>query len=266
MNYLRKTLNSKKIAYVVGGLGLIGLEVTRALSDSGAKVVVIDIKPINKKLNIYLKRNNLQYYKIKNKVDKYFDKEIDKIFKKFNTPDIFVNCSYPKTNKWQNNSFKKIRFNQFKENIDQHLISFCWFAKKVADQIKKKNKTGSIIQIGSIYGIQGQDMSLYKNTKVNENVSYSAIKGGVINFTKQLASYYGKYKIRVNNVCPGGVKNIKDNNQKSKLFMKRYNLKTPLSTMSESSDVASAVLFLSSDSSKNITGQTLIIDGGLSII
>ena len=71
---------------MVGGLGLIGLEVTRALSDSGAKVVVIDIKPINKKLNIYLKRNNLQYYKIKNKVDKYFDKEIDKIFKKFNTP------------------------------------------------------------------------------------------------------------------------------------------------------------------------------------
>ena len=111
----------------------------------------------------------------------------------------------------------------------------------MADQIKKK-KTGSIIQIGSIYGIQGQDMSLYKNTKVNENVSYSAIKGGVINFTKQLASYYGKYKIRVNNVCPGGVKNIKDNNQKSKLFMKRYNLKTPLSTMSESSDVASAVI------------------------
>ena len=86
-------------------------------------------------------------------------------------------------------------------------------------------------------------MSLYKNTKINENASYSAIKGGIINFTKQLASYYGKYKIRVNNVCPGGVKNLKDKNQKSKLFIKRYNLKTPLSTMSDSSDVASAVFF-----------------------
>ena len=266
MNYLKRSLNSKKIAYVVGGLGLIGLEVSKALNDSGAKVVIIDVKPINKKFKIYLKRNNLQYYKIKNKVDKYYDNEIEKIFKKFNTPDIFVNCSYPKTNKWKNNSFKKIKFLEFKQNVDQHLISFCWFAKKVADQIKKTKKTGSIIQIGSIYGIQGQDMSLYKNTKINENASYSAIKGGIINFTKQLASYYGKYKIRVNNVCPGGVKNLKDRNQKSKLFIKRYNLKTPLSTMSDSSDVASAVLFLSSDLSKNITGQTLIIDGGLSII
>ena len=59
---------------------------------------------------------------------------------------------------------------------------------------------------------------------------------------------------------------IKEYIEKKTHVIKRYNLKTPLSTMSDSSDVASAVLFLSSDLSKNITGQTLIIDGGLSII
>ena len=58
MNYLKRSLNSKKIAYVVGGLGLIGLEVSKALNDSGAKVVIIDVKPINKKFKLYRFVNN----------------------------------------------------------------------------------------------------------------------------------------------------------------------------------------------------------------
>ena len=62
------------------------------------------------------------------------------------------------------------------------------------------------------------------------------------------------------------MRNLKDNNQKNLNFMKRYNLKTPLKKMAESSDVASAVLFLSSNSSSHITGQTLVVDGGLSIV
>ena len=132
--------------------------------------------------------------------------------------------------------------------------------------MKKLKKTGSIIQLGSIYGLQGQDMNLYKNTNIKENVSYSIIKGGIINFTRQMASYYGKYKIRVNNICPGGVKNIKDKNQKSKNFMNRYNSKNPLGEMATTSDIASAVLFLSSETSSHITGQTLIIDGGMTIV
>ena len=57
-----------------------------------------------------------------------------------------------------------------------------------------------------------------------------------------MAAYYGKYKVRVNNICPGGVLNKKDKNLKSKKFLQRYKDKTPLSTMSEASDVASAVL------------------------
>ena len=49
MNYLKSNLNSKKVAYVVGGLGSIGLEVSKALSDSGAKVLIIDVKKLDKK-------------------------------------------------------------------------------------------------------------------------------------------------------------------------------------------------------------------------
>ena len=71
-------------------------------------------------------------------------------------------------------------------------------------------------------------MSLYKGTNLRENVSYSIIKGGIINFTRQMAAYYGKYKIRVNNICPGGVLNKKDKNLRSKKFLHRYKDKSPL--------------------------------------
>ena len=86
------------------------------------------------------------------------------------------------------------------------------------------------------------------------------------NFTHYLLSVIILNKIRVNNICPGGVKNIKDKNQKSKNFMNRYYSKNPLGEMATTSDIASAVLFLSSETSSHITGQTLIIDGGMTIV
>ena len=91
----------------------------------------------------------------------------------------------------------------------------------------KKNKTeGSIIQLASIYGFLGQDNSLYKNTEINESLVYPVIKGGIINSVRSMAAYYGQYKIRVNSISPGG---IYDNH--SKLFLKKYILKTPLKRM-----------------------------------
>ena len=59
---------------------------------------------------------------------------------------------------------------------------------------------------GSTYGFLGQNMSLYKDTKMNENMNYSIIKGGIINFSRQLASYYGKFGLRINTISPGELK------------------------------------------------------------
>ncbi len=267
MNYIEKSYNINKTAFVIGGLGIIGLEAAKALSDSGAKVVIIDIQKPNINTKNLLKQKKINFERIIYKNDdKFFKKDFYKIIKKYSIPDIFINCAYPKTKNWKNNNFDKITFKELKENINLHLIFFCWFAKLIADQMRKKKKIGSIIQIGSIYGLLGQDMSLYKGTSLRENVSYSIIKGGIINFTRQMASYYGKNKIRINNICPGGVLNKKDKNLKSKKFLQRYKNKSPLGTMAEASDVASAVLFLSSESSRHMTGQTLVIDGGVTII
>jgi NAD(P)-dependent dehydrogenase (short-subunit alcohol dehydrogenase family) len=90
---------------------------------------------------------------------------------------------------------------------------------------------------------------------------YAAIKGGIINFTRFLASRYGQYNVRINTVSPGG---IFDNQPEP--FVNAYNHKVPMKRMGNPDDIAPSVSFLLSEEAKYITGQNLIVDGGWTAI
>ena len=83
-----------------------------------------------------------------------------------------------------------------------------------------------------------------------------------------MASYYGKYNIRVNNLVIGGIKGpIKGSKKKQdKIFLKKFCQKVPLKRMGKPQDIASSVIFLASPASSYITGSNIVIDGGYSII
>lgn len=83
------------------------------------------------------------------------------------------------------------------------------------------------------------------------------VKGGIINFTKYLASFYGKRNIRFNCVSPGGIYN-----NQNEQFVKNYNAMVPLQRMGTPADIAPSVIFLLSPASAYITGHNLIVDGG----
>ena len=254
--YLKKFLNKNKTAFVVGGSGFIGKEVSLALWESGAKVINLDIH------NAFKKKKTIKFEKFdcsnSNKLEKLFDE----VIKKYKCPDIFINCSYPRSNDWSDNSFSKVNMKTYKKNMDMHLTSYVWLAKFVAEKMTKKSKGGSIIQFSSTYGVVGQTMKIYKGTNIRESMTYSVIKGGISNLTRQMASYYGKYNIRVNSICPGGIQA----KYMAEKFVKNYNSVVPLGRLGQTSDVASAVLFLSSEASSYITGTDFLIDGGWTCI
>ena len=122
--------------------------------------------------------------------------------------------------------------------------------------------------LSSIYGLVAQNLQIYKNTGMNENMNYSVIKGGINNFAKQLASYYGNYGIRVNSVCPGGIfGHIKGSKEKQNVkFIKNYSKNCPLGRLGKPEEVASSVLFLASDASSYITGTSFLVDGGWTVV
>ena len=271
INYLNKFNLNNKIAYVVGGLGLIGKEVSIAFASAGAETIVLDIN--NKEAKKFLKKSSDQGYDLKYKYlncakIKNLNNNFSQILDQFQIPDIFINCSYPRTKDWDKNSFKKIILKSLQENVDIQMNSSAWLNRLVAESMLNKNKKGSIIQLGSIYGMLGQDNTIYKNTNMHENMTYSLIKGGLTNLTRQMASYYGKYNIRVNTLCPGGIFGhvAGKNTKQDKNFIKNYSNKVPLKRLGKANEVALAALFLASEASSYITGTTLIVDGGITAI
>lgn len=114
----------------------------------------------------------------------------------------------------------------------------------------------SIINIASIYGIYGPDWSLYEGTSMSNPAAYGVSKGGLIQFTRWLATTIAP-SVRVNAISPGGV----FRNQ-PEAFVERYVEKTPLGRMATEDDFRGVVAYLVSDMSKYVTGQNIAVDGG----
>ncbi len=255
MNYKKIfSLRNKKI-FVVGGSGLIGNETIKCLNTFGAKTVNIDLKKnINSKYNFTFNTSDSDN----------LNQNLNRVIKKFGVPHVLINCSYPKNDKWSRNTFLNNDNSSFSQNVNDHFVSYVLLSKKIANLMVKSKIKGSIILLSSIYGVVGQDQNIYKKTKIKENIAYSVIKGGLINFTKQMASFYGKYDLRINCVCPGGV--IDKINSKDLNFIINYKKRVPLKRLAKSSEVASTILFLSSNASSYITGSTIMVDGGWTCI
>lgn len=245
---------SKKKAFVLGGSGLIGRAVINKLEKCGCKIINLDVKKIKNSKHNFLKFDCTSSNVIKN---------YSRVIKKFGVPDIFINCSYPKTNDWNKNNFKEIKLKSLKDNLEKQLSLSTFLIREVAEINKKRKKKCSIVLLGSIYGIVGQDINIYKGTKITENVTYSIIKGAIVNLTKQMCSYYSKFGIRVNNVCPGGVYDEANKKYKSyNTFLKNYSKRCPIGRMAQPKEVADPIVFLASDNASYISGISLLIDGG----
>ena len=250
MNYLDKFKLTNKNAFVVGGMGLIGKEIVKSLCDVGANVIIIDIvKDDNPKINY-------EYYDITDLEN--VNTFLKKMIKKYGNIDVWVNTSYPKTNDW-GDKVEDLKLDSWRKNVDWHLNSYSWISKEVA-LIMKEQGSGSIINLGSIYGVVSPDFTLY-DTNSTSPMAYSVIKGGIVNLTKYMASYFGEDNVRINSICSGGVF---DNQNKD--FVEKYKNKVPLKRMAKPSDIASSVVFLASEASSYITGQSLMVDGGWTII
>jgi len=241
----------KKIIIITGGNGLLGSAIIEKLIVDGAFVINLDI---NHKTNESL--SNIEC-DITNQES--VDNSLNLIINKYEKIDGLVNNAYPRTQDW-GNKFEDIKLDSWKKNIDWQLNSYFYMSQQVAMQMAKQ-KSGSIINIASIYGVIAPDFTVYDGTNMTMPAGYAAIKGGLINLTRYMASYFGPHKVRVNTVSPGG---IFDNQNIS--FVENYEKKVPLRRMGLPEDITPSVSFLLSDESKYITGQNLIVDGGWTAI
>lgn len=242
-----------KTAVVTGGAGLLGREIVKALIDCGATVYIADTDERTAENEKRDKEAKFVFLDITN--EDSVDNVITNIANDCGKIDILVNSAYPRTRDW-GLRFEKVSFSSWKANIDAHLGGYFICCQKIAEHMKKQ-RGGTIINIGSIYGVVAPDFSIYDGTEMTMPVAYSAIKGGIIALTNYIATYYGNYNIRANTISPGG---IFDNQPES--FVEKYSRKTPLGRMGLPREIAGSVVFLASEASSYITGQNIIVDGG----
>ena len=132
-------------------------------------------------------------------------------------------------------------------------------ACKIFGGVMCRNRGGSIVNMGSIYGVVSPDFRIYEgHDEMTNPPSYGFAKAGMIQLTRYLAVYFAPMGIRVNCLSPGGLYSP----TMPKKFVEKYIYHTPLGRMAGANDIKGATVFLASDASAYITGQNLLVDGG----
>ena len=180
---------------------------------------------------------------------------LDQAELKFGAIHGLVNNAYPRTKDW-GTAFEEMSYASLQTNVDWQMNSYLQFCKLIIPFLRKANG-GVVVNMTSIYGVVGNDFTIYEGTGMEPPVAYSAIKGGLISATRFLASKYGKEGLRFNCVSPGGIFD-----HQPLAFVQAYEKKVPMKRMGTPDDIAPAVSFLLSNEAKYITGHNLIVDGG----
>ena len=240
------SLKDKKII-VTGASGGIGNSIVKKLSDHGASILATGTK-IEKLEELKSKYKNISIIK--------FDiSQIDKIeeFIENATTELGGNldCIVNNAGTTQDNLAIRMSLDEWKKVIDLNLTA-TFLLSKFAIKKMLKNKSGKIVNITSVVGHTGN----------LGQANYTASKAGIVAMSKSLAIEYAKKNLNINCVSPGFIKTAMTDKIDEK-FKEIIISKIPSARLGEPDDVANAVLFLVSDQSNYINGETIHVNGGM---
>ena len=255
---MEKRLLNKKVI-VTGGSRGIGAGIVKRLFNEGAEIIIADIKEdLAAKLMESLDSEKINFVHTDLSKEEEIVNLIDFAKNKWGALDILINNAGIEDGfMLSDQSYEKYR-KTMKVNLDAPFL-----CSKYALPLLEKSQSGRIIMISSIQGVRG-----YKG-----NISYNTAKGGLINMTRVLAVELAEKNILVNSVAPGFINTpmsvMKDGNLEwdtdwfKDVYLKYEKL--PMGRYGHPDDIAGAVYFFCSEDSKYVTGQTLLVDGGVSV-
>jgi NAD(P)-dependent dehydrogenase (short-subunit alcohol dehydrogenase family) len=257
MDVLESFSLAGKVAVVTGGAGLYGRQIVAALAEAGATTFIAarDLAKLEAVATEERGRgNDVTALALDLSSDESIEALHREVIARAGRCDVLVNNAVTRSalNGWAHDleAFdKSLRVNASALFKITHLFG----------EDMRRQKSGSIINIGSMMGMVGVEMANYEGTDMTPNPSpiYHYEKGGMINFTRWAASILGADNVRVNCLSPGGF----FNNQPAP-FVKAYSARTQLGRMANDTDLKGVIVFLASDASVYITGTNIPVDGG----
>lgn len=251
-----------KIAVVTGGATGIGLGIAKRFAEAGAKVLIVDIDGKQAQFaadNLSKSSDSVVAMQVDIAQEDAGERIIAKCIETFKTIDTLVNNAgiFPQV------PMLEMAPDLFDKVYRINLKGLAFTAKAAALKMIEGGKGGKIINIASIDAFHPSMIGL---------AAYDASKGGVVMFTKSLALELGKYGIHVNAIAPGGIQTegtskplegSKLTGEQMKKMMDDFTKRIPLGRMGMPDDIAKVAVFLASSYSDYITGETIIVDGGM---
>lgn len=183
-------------------------------------------------------------------------------------PDVLVNNAASKSSDVRAffRPFEETVVSVWDEVMSVNLTGMMLMCREHGRRMRAADRGGSIINIASVYAVVAPDQRIYEGSSypdlggaINTPAVYSASKAGVLGLTRHLAAYWGQSRIRVNAISPGGI-----SSGQNETFRTRYSSRVPIGRMADAKEIDGALIYLASDASSYVTGQNIVVDGGLS--
>ena len=255
-----------RVAIVTGGRGLYGSAIAEGLCEAGATVVIASRN--GAKCEEYAATLRDRGYKacgmsLDLNDDASITKLVDDVVAKYGKLDILVNNAVDRSNmvSLADATREKLQ-NSASTNLNGQII----LSQKAIAQMQKQGK-GNVVNISSMRGIDCPHFPFYPPEFGDQPINYTTEKWAMVGMTKYMAGRYGRDKIRVNCIAPGGFNgaNPGDKVNDESTFAKNYKAYCPLGDWAQYDDIKGPVVFLASDASAYVTGATLVMDGGWTI-
>ena len=254
-----------RVAIITGSANILGPEFAAALAEFGAALALVDV-------------DGDRCRRVASDVQESYGTEarafvtdvsdelavsemVRQVQSDFGRIDILLNAAATKSP----NYFKPLAeydLEDWNQVMSVNLTGMFLCTRSVLPHFIAENR-GVIINIASIYGVVGPDPRVYEGSwyegqEIRQPAIYAASKGGVVSFTRYLASTLAQHNVRANCITPGGVFS-----GQNAAFVEKYGARVPMSRMAEREELRGAALFLAGDASSYITGHNLVVDGGM---
>ncbi|NND90431.1 MAG: SDR family oxidoreductase [Granulosicoccus sp.] len=258
-----------QVAVVTGGSGILGRCFCAALADHGASVAVVDMQQAAAEeyateLSETFGVTARGFYLDVSETDS-IEPVVNDIEQALGPVTILLNNAASKGRSLESFFCPTEDYSPatWREIMAVNLDGAFFVAQAVGRRMASRG-AGSIVQTASVYGIVGPDQRIYDGSeymgmRINTPAVYSVSKAGIVGMTKYLATYWANRGVRVNTLTPGGV-----SSGQNSTFTDQYSHRVPLGRMAAAEDMTGAMIFLASDASRYVTGQNVIVDGGLS--
>lgn len=254
-----------KTVLITGAAGILGQRFVKAFLEQGAIVVGVDRNSdALSQLSLAVNNNTRLHTKQGDITDKAFLVEVDDWIRDAHGKlDVLFNNAATKSENFFE-PFETFSAKEWNEVFDVNVNAAMYCCQVFGSEMAKAG-AGSIINTLSIYGIVAPDQRIYDGSEylgraINTPAVYSASKAALWGLTRYLASYWGHAGVRVNAITPGGIFSGQNDT-----FVGKYSARIPLGRMAKADEMLGAAIFLASDESSYVTGQNIVVDGGLTV-